>query len=502
MMIKEYPIYKRSTFEEKSIKTKKIPRLFLDIVSGQQVPNGPRQIQRLEYDSNKWQGFGYEIWDFYNNAKSFVHDIVLELIPDEALEIWLDVYEAAILKGATVEEATGFAWAAVSKNYIKTGDNSRWVAFSEASTQEWQEAIQSSNNPIIDVFEAGEYPQGVWTVEDIDEIVENYNTSIFKAPITLDHSQAGPAFGWVSKVFRRGDLLYVILEDMAKRFVDKVRAKEYVNRSIEIFELEKDGKFYWPYLKAVTFLGAAPPQVKGLSEPEFKKMKTTLISMDSDKFNSSFSDNIKSGGNSLAKLEFTQAEYDEKMKIANEEAIKAFKLTIKDDTDEAKRKQELADKEAKIVALEKTVADSKRNEFTILAESAYERLQAEGKLLPHEKEFFLNFMIALSADDTAELEFSDKIKGTKVKAFIEYFNQMKSRVPKEKRLVTSDPNEEDKTKQRPKKFDGASDVQVARMQHIEELMEAKHKDVKKSSPEWRRAFAECTTKAIEKYPNE
>ncbi len=492
-------LYNSTGFRADTLKTIPVKRLNFSVVSGI-TKQGDRKVQQIEFESDNWNANTVE--KFIDPAKSFIHDIGLELIPDEALEIWLDTYEAAILKGANVEEATGFAWAAVGKNYIKTGENSRWTAFSEASVQEWQAAIESSSNPIIDVFRAGSYPQGVWTEEDIDELVENYDTSIFKAPITLDHSQAGPALGWVSKIFRRGDTLYAILEDMATRFVDKIRSKEYVNRSIEIFTLEHKGVFISPYFKAVTFLGAKVPQVTGLTEPGFQKNKLTLISMDSDKFNSSFSDNIKSGGNSLAKLEFTQAEYDEKMKIANEEAIKAFKLTIKDDTDEAKRKQELADKDSKIVKLEKSVADSKRNEFTIMAEATYERLYAEGKLLPPEKEFFLNFTKLLSADDTAEVEFSESIKGTKVKAFVAFLDQIKARVPKEQRLSTDDPNKDDKTNQRPKKFDGASDVQVARMQHIEELMEAEHKDVKKSTPEWRRAFAECTTKAIEKFPNE
>jgi len=499
-MIEEYPIEKRSTFEEESIKIKKIPRLFLDVVSGQQIPNGPRKVQRLEYDSDKWTTFS--IAGFVDKARSFIHDIGLELIPDEALEIWLDTYEAAILKGATVEEATGFAWAAVGKHYIKTGDNSRWVAFSE-DNDEWMDTLLSSSNPIIDVFRAGDYPQGTWSTEDIDELVDNYDTSIFKAPITLDHSQAGPAMGWVSKIFRRGDVLYAILEDMGKKFLDRIRAKEYINRSIEIFELEYEGKFYWPYFKAVTFLGAAPPQVKGLSDPAFKKKKMTLISIDDDKFNSSFSDNIKTEGEGVVpKLEFTQAEFDEKMRIATEKAVVEFKATIETDKDEGKRKQELADKDAKIVELNKTIDESKRSEFTTLAETTYQRLYTEGKLLPPEKEFFLNFMKILSADDTTEIEFSEKIKGTKVKAFVAFMDQMKARVPKEQRLQTIDPNEEDKTKQRPKKYDGASDLQVNRQLYIDELMKEDFPDAKASTPEWRTAFAECHTKAIEKYPNE
>jgi len=498
MMLK-IDVCEPTAFDSKTLKTIDVKRLNMGVISGT-TKKGVRKIQGLLYDGDKWEGQSFS--GFVAPAKSFIHDIGLELIPDEALELWLDTYEAAILKGASVEEATAFAWRALSKNYIKTGDNSRWMAFSEASTQEWQEAIQSSSSPIIDVFRAGSYPQGEWTEADIDEIVANYDTSIFKAPITLDHSQAGPALGWVSKIFRRGDTLYAILEDMATRFVDKIKAKEYINRSIEIFELEHDGKFIWPYFKAVTFLGAAAPQVKGLTEPAFQKKKMTLISMDSDKFNSSFSDNIKSGGKGLPKLEFTQAELDELTNKAALKAVETFKDSIKGTDDEKKRLQILKDKDTEIETLKKSVADSERDKFTTMAETTYERLYTEGKLLPHEKEFCLNFMKVLSADDTVELEFSEKIKGTKVKAFVAFLDQIKARVPKGQRLSASDFNKDDKTDQRPKEYDGASDVEVARVLHIKELMSTEYKDVKENTPKWRAAFADCTTKAIEKFPKE
>lgn len=47
----------------------------------------------------------------------------------------------------------------------------------------------------FEVFKAGNYPQGKFTKEEVQELAKNYDPSFCEAPITLDHEQKGPAYG-------------------------------------------------------------------------------------------------------------------------------------------------------------------------------------------------------------------------------------------------------------------------------------------------------------------
>ena len=43
----------------------------------------------------------------------------------------------------------------------------------------------------FEVFKAGNYPQGKFTKEEVQELAKNYDPSFCEAPITLDHEQKG-----------------------------------------------------------------------------------------------------------------------------------------------------------------------------------------------------------------------------------------------------------------------------------------------------------------------
>lgn len=115
----------------------------------------------------------------------------------------------------------------------------------------------------IDVFRAGDYPQGTYTAQDVQRIADSYDPDFFEAPGTVDHQQSGFANGLISKVKAVGETLYVKFRKMPKEFAQMIKDGRLRNRSIELFQ-DLDGKGL--YLKAVTWLGAKPPQVKGLSD--------------------------------------------------------------------------------------------------------------------------------------------------------------------------------------------------------------------------------------------
>lgn len=101
-----------------------------------------------------------------------------------------------------------------------------------------------------------------WTVEDLDRIVASYKPAEHEAPIVIGHpSTDSPAFGWVEKLEREGDVLYAYPKEVHPEFEKLVEAGTYKNRSIALFP---DGR-----LRHIGFLGGTPPAVTGLKPVEF-----------------------------------------------------------------------------------------------------------------------------------------------------------------------------------------------------------------------------------------
>jgi hypothetical protein len=117
------------------------------------------------------------------------------------------------------------------------------------------------------VFRAGTYPQGEFPRSAVEAVANHYDPSFSEAPITIDHAKSGPAFGWIEAVRAVGDDLQVAFRDVAPELKEYVDAGRYRKISIELFR-QLEGRS--PYLKAVTLLGATPPQIKDLPAIAFK----------------------------------------------------------------------------------------------------------------------------------------------------------------------------------------------------------------------------------------
>ena len=120
----------------------------------------------------------------------------------------------------------------------------------------------------FEVFKAGTYPQGTFTQEEVDALAQNYDPQFCEAPVTLDHEQKGPAYGWVSELKAENGKLKASFKDLSSELKEFVKSGKYKKISVEIYR-NLDGK--QPYLKAVSFLGASIPQVKGMTPVEFKE---------------------------------------------------------------------------------------------------------------------------------------------------------------------------------------------------------------------------------------
>jgi len=121
----------------------------------------------------------------------------------------------------------------------------------------------------MEVFQAGDYgPNGDWTDRDLDAIAADYDAAtLHEAPVTVDHTKSGPAWGWVDRLRRVGSRLVATIKQMPTAFRELIQQGRYKKRSAELyFKHPKTGR---PYLRAVTFLGAQPPEVKGLADVTF-----------------------------------------------------------------------------------------------------------------------------------------------------------------------------------------------------------------------------------------
>ena len=125
--------------------------------------------------------------------------------------------------------------------------------------------------PWLEVFRAGDYgdqKKGTWSETDLDRIVSNYEPAYHEAPVTTDHAQSGPRYGVVTALRRVGGVLEAKLGRLSAALKSAISDGSYQGRSVELYK-DLDGK--GPYLRALTFLGAAVPAVKGLKPVSFRE---------------------------------------------------------------------------------------------------------------------------------------------------------------------------------------------------------------------------------------
>ncbi len=244
----------------------------------------------------------------------------------------------------------------------------------------------------FEVFKAGKYPQGTYTKEDIEKIALNYDPTFCEAPVTIDHLQSGPAYGWIDSAKADGDILKVSFKDVPDSMQKDINAGKYKKVSVELYKnLEGKGS----YLKAVSFLGAAIPQVKGLEPIKFKESESDTFEMetnvDVNKYTQEDIDNLKKQINDL---EVEIESYKEKEKTKKNETIKSLKERIEDLKNEVESFKEKAEKKDK---LEKELADIKESIKNKEHNSFIEKQINEGRLVPANRDVVLSVLKELDS---------------------------------------------------------------------------------------------------------
>lgn len=260
-----------------------------------------------------------------------------------------------------------------------------------------------------EVFKAGKYPQGTFTKKEITAIAKNYDPKFCEAPITIDHKQSGPAFGWVENVKADGEKLMVSFKEVPEAFEKDVNEGKYKKVSVELYRnLEGKGA----YLKAVSFLGAATPQVKGLEPIKFMEAEADIYESDSVEDAEQFSEEeIIELKNQVVELENQLAKFKENNKKL--ETIKSLKEKILSLTDEvASFKEKAQGKEEIEKELNDIKTAIKKKEFDEFIDKQIE----QGKLIPTNKNIILSVLQEL---DNVKKFGEDSAVITDFKAFLE-----------------------------------------------------------------------------------
>lgn len=245
----------------------------------------------------------------------------------------------------------------------------------------------------VEIFRTGTHTDSsghtrTWTKSDLEKIVRSYDPKEHEAPVVIGHPQEDhPAYGWVERVKIVGDRLLADFNQVVDEFAQAVKDGLFKKRSIALYP---DGS-----LRHVGFLGAMPPAVKGLKNVAFSKC-----------------DDIR---------EYEFSETGGVPADSKEHGMDAEEL--KKQLDAATKAREEAEA-ARDKALEgKKDAEKKLSEFSeqqIKAQriSRVEKLIADGKLLPAQKDEVVRFAEALGT--SKGVEFSDS-KGKKQSAEEHYW---------------------------------------------------------------------------------
>lgn len=134
------------------------------------------------------------------------------------------------------------------------------------------------NRQWIEVFRACDYGEkGAWTVADLERIAAAYNPATHAAPVVIGHPKDdAPAWGWVKRLRRAGDSLWAQLTKLAPEFEELVRQGRFLQRSVSLYtHLPLAGG---PYLRHLGFLGAQPPEIKGLRPMfQFSERRSAVV---------------------------------------------------------------------------------------------------------------------------------------------------------------------------------------------------------------------------------
>lgn len=137
----------------------------------------------------------------------------------------------------------------------------------------------------IEIFKAGKRQDASGQMieiklNDLVQAVTAYNPDLHEAPAVIGHPKDNaPAYAWVKQLNVESDTLKAELTQIDPNFAEMVESGRFkkVSASFYLANSPHNPKPGYLYLRHVGFLGAMPPAVKGLRNPEFSDNEDGVV---------------------------------------------------------------------------------------------------------------------------------------------------------------------------------------------------------------------------------
>lgn len=138
---------------------------------------------------------------------------------------------------------------------------------------------------LIEIFRAGKRPDANGnmveiTTADLQQAVDAYDVSFHESPAVIGHPKHNaPAYGWVKRLQLDGDVLKAEFDQIDPEFAEMVEQGRFkkISSSFYLANSPTNPRPGNLYLRHVGFLGAMPPAVKGLRNPEFAENEDGVV---------------------------------------------------------------------------------------------------------------------------------------------------------------------------------------------------------------------------------
>jgi hypothetical protein len=263
-----------------------------------------------------------------------------------------------------------------------------------------------------------------FTEADVAATASAYDPAKSEAPLVIGHPKLdAPAYGWAQALSFADGLLQAIPRAVSAQFAEWVNAGAYKKISAAFYPPDSPGNpvpgVY--YLRHIGFLGAQPPAVKGLPDPQFADGTGDVVMVQF------------AAGDDFLIIEFSEQEQHmaATTMTAEELAAENQRLAEQQAAIDAKN-AEFAEREAKLKQGEAEIEAEQQKQKDAGDRAAFAEflspLIAAGKLLPRDKPPAIEFMMGLR--DNVEFEFAEGDATQKAKS-LEWFKGFLQALPKQ-----------------------------------------------------------------------
>lgn len=290
--------------------------------------------------------------------------------------------------------------------------------------------------PWIEIFRAGDYgAKGNITPADLQRVVRNYDPTYHEAPATIGHpADDKPAYAWIDGLMVDGDKLLAREKQADPKFDEARKAGKFKKRSAA-FYCDADGNVTG--LRHVAWLGAMPPEVKGLQDVAFDDHGSKFITVDfgedgqvaagektfAEQFKETFAALLGLGSAPNAPRTFSEADVT---RIANEAAVAATKPL---QTEITSLQTKLTAQQTEFTEREKQLAGGEVKQRAVAAAA---RLKTAGKWVPAFERQGLSLVFDELAKVTTTIEFGEgdaKKKVTPLETLVLFLEGLPKIVP-------------------------------------------------------------------------